>query len=239
MDRCSIYCRQGGFHNAGIYRSGHGGEEPDAVSGDLLEKHLNLQITLELNTALRCNYLVDTVLTRTVDTTVSLYDRVRRANAACADLFVSVHVNAGGGTGFESFIHPQAPEKTRGIRRAIHTEAMSFLRIHSVTDRGMKTAGFYVLRATSMPAVLLETLFIDHPVDAQRLRDRVFIARYAHAVARGVGKALQLPARDPFRDAEKDALILVLETEVQRLQGEVDRLRGALRRIHNTALEVL
>lgn len=90
-----------------------------------------------------------------------------------------------------------------------------------------------------MSAVLLESLFIDHPKDAARLRDRVFIARYAHAVARGVGRALRLPARDPLRDAEKDALILRLEAEVDRLQGEVDRLQSVLRRVRDDIVAAL
>jgi N-acetylmuramoyl-L-alanine amidase len=61
---------------------GHGGDDPGAVSGDLVEKHLTLEIAREVDLALRRRYVVDTTLTRAADTTVSLYERVRRAKEA-------------------------------------------------------------------------------------------------------------------------------------------------------------
>lgn len=216
---------------------GHGGDDPGAAHSGLVEKNLTLQIAREMDIALRRGYVVETLMTRTADTSVSLLDRVRRANDARCDLFLSVHVNAGGGTGFESFIHPQAPEKTQNLRRVIHTEIMTFLRTLNITDRGMKTANFYVLRTTHMPAILVESLFIDHPQDAARLRDPVFITRYAEAVARGIGQALRLVVKN--QDHEKDAQIAKLQAEVSRLQGEVARLRSVLERVRDEAGQAL
>lgn len=211
---------------------GHGGNDPGASSGDLVEKDLNLQIAREVDAALQRSYIVETSLTRTTDVTVSLDERVRQANDARADLFLSLHVNGGGGTGFESFIHPEAKERTQNLRRVIHSEIMAFLRPLGIIDRGMKSANFFVLRVTVMPAVLLESLFIDQPQDVARLSDPVFIGRHAQAIARGVGEALLLPAKCPG-DQEKDTLIAKLQAEVTQLEGEVSRLRQVLEQIRN------
>ncbi len=70
---------------------GHGGEEEGARNIDgVCEKDVNLAIALELERRLRGFCIV---MTRRSDTDVSLADRVRIANDAEADLFVSVHVN--------------------------------------------------------------------------------------------------------------------------------------------------
>lgn len=146
-------------------------------------------------------------------------------------------MNAGGGTGFENYVHSNAFETTHCYRRIMHTEIVSFLQTLGIRGRGMKTADLYVLRATAMPAVLLENLFLDHPQDAARLRDRVFRVQYTQAVARGIGVALRLPARDT--DQEKERLIAQLQAEVQRLRGEAARFGQSLERIRNEAQTAL
>ncbi|WP_245921025.1 N-acetylmuramoyl-L-alanine amidase family protein [Melghirimyces profundicolus] len=143
------------------------------------------------------NYYVNVLMTRTTDTYVSLADRVALANSNGADYFVSIHINAGGGTGFESYIYDgTVSSNTINWRQILHDTIMS--RIGSawnVSDRGKKRANFYVLRETAMPAVLTENLFIDTSQDLSKLNNPSFISTLAQAHADGIAQALSLPAK--------------------------------------------
>lgn len=73
---------------------------------------------------------------------------------------------------------------------AVHRELAAFLARHGRPDRGMKERRFYVLRATRMPAVLLECLFLDDPGDAALLAWVDFRRELGAAIAAAVAGAL-------------------------------------------------
>ncbi|HRY61102.1 MAG TPA: N-acetylmuramoyl-L-alanine amidase, partial [Candidatus Fermentibacter sp.] len=56
----------------------------------------------------------------------------------------------------------------------------------SGSDRGVKQAGFYVLRGAWMPSVLLEVAFISNPGEEGLLRDLDFRFRTARAIVAGI-----------------------------------------------------
>lgn len=74
---------------------GHGGRDPGArgITG-VKEKEVALAIAQRLATKLRERLSVRVILTRTKDVFVPLEKRTALANAAEADLFVSIHANA-------------------------------------------------------------------------------------------------------------------------------------------------
>jgi len=78
-----------------VVDAGHGGKD-DGAKGQrgLLEKDVNLSISLLLKTILEKRYKYQVVLTRKDDTFISLKGRGEIANQKGADLFVSVHANA-------------------------------------------------------------------------------------------------------------------------------------------------
>jgi N-acetylmuramoyl-L-alanine amidase len=174
---------------------GHGGSDPGAVAHGLKEARLTLTLSKRLRTALLRDFDVRVELTRSTDRAVELGRRATIANDLGADYFVSVHINSGGGTGYEDFVHTSAAgnSKTAKRRSAVHNEVMAFLRGKGVHDRGKKKDNFAVLRETKMPAVLTENLFIDHQADASLLRDDAFLTGLAEAHAKGIGAALALP----------------------------------------------
>lgn len=74
---------------------GHGGRDPGAIGrGRTQEKHITLSAALELRRALERQGRVKVVMTRTRDVFVPLPERVRAAQRANADLFVSLHADA-------------------------------------------------------------------------------------------------------------------------------------------------
>lgn len=169
---------------------GHGGTDPGAVGNGLQEKSLVLTIANLIRDMLLAEYQnVDVRMSRSTDTFVSLTERSRLANQWGADYFVSIHINAGGGTGFESFVHSSRATRTVQLQNTVHDAIMEQL---SVTDRGKKSADFAVLRGSSMPAILTENLFIDRVSDANLLKDAAFLRSVARGHVNGIGRAFQL-----------------------------------------------
>ena len=144
------------------------------------------------------NYQTDVLMTRTSDTTVSLANRTSLANSRNADYFCSIHINAGGGTGWESYIYNgTVSQKTIDARNTLHNTVMSAIGgKYGVRDRGKKRANFHVLRETAMPAVLLENLFIDHSSDLNLLNSATFI----NDLSKAIGKVLYKVIAGSFKD---------------------------------------
>ncbi len=145
---------------------GHGGKDPGATHGDLIEKELALGISRRLQDKLiDRGHLVD--MSRRTDFFVQLEARARMANEWLADVFLSIHLNADADAdepgmpeahGSEFWIYPGSVHGS-GLASSIdHAIAIDF---PDHPARGIKQAKFAVLRLTKMPAVLLELAFID------------------------------------------------------------------------------
>lgn len=164
---------------------GHGGRDSGAVGiGGLQEKQVVTAITQQV-AAILGSQGVSVVLTRQGDQTVDLQPRVDMAERANATVFVSIHANAISMdrpevNGFETYYHSAIGER---LARVLHNRVMGTL---AMNDRGVRQANFYVIRRTSMPAVLVETGFVTGAVDAPRLRDPNWQAQMAQAIAAGI-----------------------------------------------------
>ena len=90
----------------------------------------------------------------------NLKEAVQLANNEGADLFVSIHLNAGGGTGCEVFTW-------RGQQVAQAVKACSYLGKLGFKNRGIKDgSGLYVIKNTKCTAILIEVCFVDNKADA-------------------------------------------------------------------------
>lgn len=61
-------------------------------------------------------------MSRIGDTFPSLTDRINQANAWGADFFLSVHINSGGGEGYEDYVYPDVGAPTTTYQSNIHAE---------------------------------------------------------------------------------------------------------------------
>jgi N-acetylmuramoyl-L-alanine amidase len=131
----------------------------------------------------------------------SLTARVALAESFKADLFVSIHINATpAGTGSEVIVCARGGEAEKLANKV----APLLANAGGWNNRGVKTdieasgKELYVLRKTSMPAILTECGFIDNLNDNAKLADSVYRTRIAVAHAQGIcayaGVAYDIPA---------------------------------------------
>lgn len=174
---------------------GHGGSDPGAVGNGLKEKDITLVISRKIREILEGYEGIEIRLTRETDKYLSLKERTDMANKWEADYVLSIHINAGGGTGFESFIwNGKVDNPTVSAQNVIHTEVIKLI---DAKDRGKKRANFHMLRETKMPALLTENLFIDNPGDAAKLKDKMFLDRIAQGHANGIVAFFGLKKKQP------------------------------------------
>lgn len=173
---------------------GHGGTDPGAVGNGLREKDLTLQISTRIKNILTQEYdNVSVLMSRTGDQTVSLTERTNAANVWGADFYLSVHINAGGGTGYEDYIYPGVGAPTTTYQSNIHAEV---LKLVDFSDRRKKQANFHVLRESNMPALLTENGFIDNANDAAKLKSSTYIESLARGHVNGIVKSFNLPKKN-------------------------------------------
>lgn len=108
----------------------------------------------------------------------NLSNIVKKCNAHSVDLDVSIHLNAGGGTGVEAYIYPGSSSKDEAAR--ICSKVASAL---GIRNRGVKTSStLYVLKHTKAPAILVECCFVDSTTD----RDKWNATKCAKAIVEGI-----------------------------------------------------
>lgn len=127
-----------------------------------------------------------TVIVANVDKANSQYEYLREvvklANEhADADIFLSVHFNAGGGVGCECYTY-------KGKKLPAAVGICEELSKYGFKDRGVKDGSpLYVISKTKMPAVLAEVCFVDNKKDCN-LYKSVTVNRVAQAITRGIIK---------------------------------------------------
>ena len=175
--------------NVVIIDPGHGGSDPGAVGiGNIHEADVVLEIAQQVASILE-QQGVQAIMTRTSDVDVELEPRVAMAEQANASLFVSIHANA---------IDMSRPEVNgtstyyfssgENLAQVVQNSIVQGL---GMQDRGIHAARFYVLRKTSMPAILVETAFVTGADDAKKLADSAWRSQMATAIANGVLQYLQ------------------------------------------------
>lgn len=167
-----------------IIDPGHGGNEPGANNGSIIEKNITLAISLEVEKELKQKQ-IDYYMIRTTDTYVSLEDRVKTANDKACKLFVSIHNNSFGDKAQSGILTTYNPNSETGKEVA---EIMQ----SRISTLGMKNRdimprpNLYVLRHTNMPSILLEIGFMSNKKDLKLLTDTKFQQKCATQIVLGI-----------------------------------------------------
>ena len=175
---------------------GHGGPDTGAIGPNCTyEKNNTLAIGLELSDILK-QAGAKIILTRDKDISPAinyseiedLQARVDLANKNNPDLFISIHNDSFTNPdvqGTSTYYSKDSPKQTESLQLANSIESAVIDTLKS-KNRGVKESGFYVLRNTNMPSVLLETAFISNPYEEARLQNSTFQKNVASAIFRGI-----------------------------------------------------
>ena len=107
---------------------------------------------------------------------------VNDANIHKTDIFVSIHLNAGGGKGTEVLYHSNST-----IGKTLATRVCNNMANLGFTNRGAKSdvRGLYELKNTSMPAIIVECFFLDSASDVI-LYQKLGVDKLGKAIAEGI-----------------------------------------------------
>lgn len=166
-----------------VVDAGHGGQDRGGVPWQRYpEKTFALDMAKRVDQLLR-NQGYRTVMTRTTDTYLSLARRAEIANRQKDAVFVSLHFNASrnrDAAGLETFYY-----SGEGYRLASNIQRR-MMRVNRNEDRGVKKRGFYVLRKTRIPAVLVECGFLTNHGEQRLCLDKRYRQRLAEQIVEGI-----------------------------------------------------
>lgn len=174
-----------------IIDAGHGGYNPGAIANGSVEKDNNLAVALLLEEQLE-NAGADVVMTRTTDRAVAdkttalrseLQARVDIAERYDGDIFVSIHSNSNQDANVHGAMTFYSTERSKELAETIQK---NLLYRTKAQDKGVENAGFYVLRNTSMPSVLVEMGFVSNPREAKLLSDPSYRKKIANGIYEGI-----------------------------------------------------
>lgn len=195
-----------GAAGAIVIDPGHGGVDPGAyIAGKIKEKDVNLDVSLRLQSLLAADAR-PVRLTRTADVALStrsragesrlrvdLNARLAIARQSGGGLMVSVHAN------FSRDSRPRGPivfykpgsAASLQLARCIHARLAPF-----GPQQPAPVAGdFYILRASSIPSVLVEVGFVSNAAERELLLTEGHRAALADAIAEGIRTYVTMVAR--------------------------------------------
>src|SRR5213596_1520705 len=166
-----------------VIDAGHGGFDRGGIPGQRIpEKEMTLDVAQRLKTLLAASgYRV--IMTRDSDVFVPLPTRVAIANSYGNAIFVCIHFNSAkrmGAGGIETYFYSR---ESLPLASAIHYYVAGGA---PSSNRGVRRRGYYVLRRTSIPAVLVECGFLTNPAEGEYVQTASYRQKLAEEIAAGV-----------------------------------------------------
>jgi N-acetylmuramoyl-L-alanine amidase len=166
-----------------VIDAGHGGHDRGGIPGQRIsEKDMTLDVAQRLRNVLAASgYRV--VMTRDSDVFVPLATRVAIANSYRNAIFVCVHFNATnrmGAGGIETYFYSR---DSLPLASAVHYYVAGGA---PSANRGVRRRGYYVLRKTNVPAVLVECGFLTNPTEGAYAQTASYRQKLAEEIAAGV-----------------------------------------------------
>jgi len=166
-----------------VIDAGHGGYDRGGIPGQrVAEKEMTLDVAQRLKKVLAASGC-RVVMTRDGDVFVPLGTRVAIANSYSNAIFVSIHFNSAkrsGAGGIETYFYSR---ESLPLASAIHYFVAGGA---PSSNRNVRRRGYYVLRKTAVPAVLVECGFLTNPTEAAYAQTASYRQKLAEEIAAGV-----------------------------------------------------
>src|SRR6267154_4151672 len=175
--------QSGSSATAVVIDAGHGGFDRGGIPGQRIpEKEMTLDVAQRLKALLAASgYRV--IMTRDSDVFVPLPTRVSIANSYRNAIFVCIHFNATqrrGASGIETYFYSR---DSLPLASAVHYYVTGGA---PSANRGVRRRGYYVLRKTGIPAVLVECGFLTNPTEAAYAQSAGYRQKLADEIAAGI-----------------------------------------------------
>lgn len=182
---------------------GHGGPDGGASSGDVLEKDLNLAVSLKLRDIINSNGNT-AVMTRETDDIeldpngkyskkTDLQHRLDVLNSAHGDIFVSIHMNKftdSKYSGAQVFSSDNG-DKSKQLGETIQASLKNNLDNSNTRAAKGNERNVYILKNANVPAVLVECGFLSNPDELKRLTEEDYQKRLAEAIYTGIKEFIE------------------------------------------------
>lgn len=203
-----------------VIDAGHGGHDRGGIAGQRVdEKTMNLDVSLRLRSVLQ-SYGYRVVMTRDTDVFIPLGTRVAIANSYRDAIFVCIHFNATSrrsASGIETYFYSS---QSLPLASAIHYYVAGGA---PSANRGVRRRGFFVLRRTTIPSVLVECGFLTNPTEASYAQNASYRQKLAFEIAHGVqnrASVARIPGATRIASSSASA---ALEPETVPLQPFLDQ----------------
>lgn len=178
--------------------AGHGGKDPGTSGNGMQEKNLNLTIVQKIAQKLQGSG-IKVYMTRDSDVYPENSTRAKTANDI-ADLMVSIHMNSGPETanGTETLYQVHANDSGARLTSKQLAEILQGKVVSATgnTNRGAKLwTDVLILNRTTVPAVIVEVIFITNTGDALKISNPSYQDQVAQAIADGIQEAVKYPLR--------------------------------------------
>lgn len=178
--------------------AGHGGKDPGTSGNGMQEKNLNLTIAQKIAQKLQGSG-IKVYMTRDSDVYPENSTRAKTANDI-ADLMVSIHMNSGPETanGTETLYQVHANDNGARLTSKQLAEILQGKVVSATgnTNRGAKLwTDVLILNRTTVPAVIVEVVFITNTGDALKISNPAYQDQVAQAIADGIQEAVKYPLR--------------------------------------------
>jgi len=170
-----------------VVDAGHGGSDPGASANGLSEKNVTLDVSKRVEAKLK-RAGAKVLMTRSGDSYPSLTARTEYAKKNFAEVFVSIHINAGpsSASGAETFYDSSTNPNALESKLLATYIQNNLVKKADMKDRGVKDARFQVIRNNNVAAVLVELGFVTNSNDAKKLASDKYLEIYAESVYQGL-----------------------------------------------------
>ena len=167
---------------------GHGGTDEGCARNGVREKDINLAIALLVRERL-IEQGYEVIMSREMDTYIAKEERVKEANEAGADIYISIHQNAtdegNAVSGMEVWY--EEDDSGRDSKRLAQLIRQQTLKSTGAAERELRgDADFHVTRNTSMPACLIETGFLSNAAERKMLSLSEYQQKIADGIVQGI-----------------------------------------------------